>query len=537
MQTQKASITTMQKIARILLKVVLFALLLFALVFLLLLTPPVQRFATTRVEVYLNKKLKTKVEIGRISIGLPEKILLKDVYVEDQTRDTLISGGTIKANISLFKLMNNQVEVNDIQLTDITAKIKRILPDTVFNFQFIVDAFVTEKTKQPDTAQTAPLKLDVYNLKLNNFNVVYKDVITGNDMYAHIGRLNAKIDTLNPYTSNFDVNSLAVRNAVIRFNQVTPLVQPEPVSKDVAEAAQPSTMKLNFGNVNLDSVSFDYGNDVSSFYTKFNVGHLAVEGRQIDLQNRILHLNNFEIERTLAAIKLGKKQQAKMIEKEVAQEVQAQAQNDWTIRVDNFKLNSNTISFDDDNKPVLNYGMDYAHLHADSLTLHVDDFVLKTDSIGGVITKGSFKEKNGFQLDALQANVLYAYNQSYLKDLYIKTPGTELKRNAELRYNSFKALTDSFAKTQMDVDISNSYIQVKDILAFAPQLKHQPAFSNPNDVWHVNLQGNGSMERLHIAALQFDGLRDTRIDAEGTLANLTNPNTAGGTFVIRRLHT
>ncbi len=92
-----------------------------------MLTPPVQRFATTKVENFLEKKLKTKVEIGSISIGLPRKVVLNDIFLEDQTKDTLISGGTIKADIAIFKLLSNEVEINSLELKDITAKVKRIL--------------------------------------------------------------------------------------------------------------------------------------------------------------------------------------------------------------------------------------------------------------------------------------------------------------------------------------------------------------------------------------------------------------------------
>ncbi len=106
-----------RKTARVLIKIILFILLFVVVVFLLVLTPPVQRFATAKVEAYLQKKLKTKVEIGSISFGLTGKINLNNIYVEDQTKDTLISGGNIKANITLSKLFSNEVEVKDIRLT------------------------------------------------------------------------------------------------------------------------------------------------------------------------------------------------------------------------------------------------------------------------------------------------------------------------------------------------------------------------------------------------------------------------------------
>ncbi|MBD0294927.1 MAG: translocation/assembly module TamB [Flavisolibacter sp.] len=527
----------MKRIARILLKVVLFLLLFAIVLFLLLLTPPVQKFATGLAENFLQKKLQTRVEIGSISIGLPKKVVLNDIYIEDKTKDTLIAGGTIKANIELFKLFNNEVKINDLQLKNITAKVKRVLPDTAFNFQFIIDAFVTEQKKEPDTAQTAVMKLALNNLELDNFRVIYKDVITGNDMLVHVDELTAKIDTLDPYKFHFDVPSLAVNKMTARLYQSKPLVEPEPPSKDMADAAEPIAMKLNLGTITLNDIDIDYGNDVSAFYTDLNIGHLVVDGKNLDLQNQIIHLDELTMNNTLAAIRMGKKQEADVVAKEVKQEVEAEKQKPWTFRIDNINLNGNTLQFDNDNNPKQPYGMDYAHLKADSLTLHIKDFVMNPDSIGMVVTKSEMREKSGFRLDALEGEILYAQNQTYLKNLLIQTPGTRLQRNLTLEYASYDALTKNFPATMMDFDIVNSYVQVKDILTFAPQLRTQPAFSNPNAIFHFNIIGSGNMDRLHFQTLQFTGLRNTVIDAYGTLASLTDPSAAGGTFTIRRFHT
>ena len=525
------------KIAHALLKVVLFILLFIVLLFLLLLTPPVQRYATTKVESYLRNKLKTRVEIGSIGFGLSGNVNLNDIYIEDQTKDTLLSGGSLKANVNIGKLFSNEVEIKDVALEDITAKIKRVLPDTVFNFQFIVDAFVTEQTKKPDTAQTAPLKLNVYNIDLRNVRMVLKDAITGNDMVARIGDLTANIDTMNIYTAQYSVPLIMARNVVARINQTKPLVEPEPVSKDVAEASQPIMFKLNFGEIDLSKIDVQYRNDVSAFYTTMKVGKLFTQGKNFDLQNRKLDLSELQLSNTHAAIRMGNKEQAKVVAQEVKKEIQTQKEQNWGIRIDKIQFDNDHIEFDNDAQPKTPYGMDYAHFDGDSINLHINDFVMNDDSVGAVITKGSFKEQSGFELDALEGELLYAYNQTYLKNLLIKTPGTELKREVLLHYSSYAALTDSFQNTQIEADIPDSYIQVKDILTFAPQLRSQPAFANPNDVWHINVQANGNMQRLHIAALQFDGFKDTRIDASGTLASFTNPNQAGGLLTIRRLHT
>src|SRR4030095_15241009 len=141
MQKERIGNKLPEKIFRIVLKTVAFLLLFVILVFVLLLTPPVQRFLTARVQHYLENKLHTKVVIGRISFGLSGKIGLNNVFIADKTNDTLVSGGSIRAHLNFLKLFSNEVRVKDLDIDNVTAKIKRVLPDTVYNFQFIIEAF------------------------------------------------------------------------------------------------------------------------------------------------------------------------------------------------------------------------------------------------------------------------------------------------------------------------------------------------------------------------------------------------------------
>lgn len=537
MEKEKKTTNYPRKIARIVLKSVLFIFLFIVFVFLMILTPPVQHFLTGKVQSYLQNKLKTKVEIGSISFGLSGNINLQNVYLEDKTKDTLLSGGTVKAHLNYFKLFSNEVQVKDLELQNVTAKIKRVLPDTVYNFQFIVDAFVTENTKSPDTAQSAPLKLNISDIALDNINLKYNDVVTGNDMFAHIGNLSATIDTLDPYTQHFDIPTVIARNVTARIKQIKPLVQPEPISKDIADATTPSTMKLNLGTIDLSKINIDYSNDVSAFYTTLHLGQLRGTQKLLDLQNSKIYFDQLALNNSKIAVRLGKAPGAQVVKKEAKQEVQAQKQAGWDFKIAQLRLENNDLKFDDDNKPALKYGMDFSHLNGEDLTLDLDNFVMNTDSVAGKITKGTVKEKSGFELDALQGDFLYASNQTYLRNIYIKTPGSEIQRSAEARYASFDALQNDFAKTVFNLNITNTRLQVKDILLFAPQLRRNPALKNPNDVWYVNVVGNGTLNQLNFKTLQFKGLSNTQLDASGTLAGLMNPKQAGGNFRINRFHT
>jgi translocation and assembly module TamB len=536
MENEKNRTNYPRKIARIVLKSILFLFLFIVFVFLLILTPPAQRFLTGKVQSYLQNKLKTRVEIGGISFGLSGNINLQNVYIEDKTKDTLVSGGAIKAHLNYLKLFSNEVEVKDLELQNITAKVKRLLPDTVYNFQFIVDAFTTQ-SKTPDTTQSAPLKLNISDIALDNVNLRYNDVVTGNDMFAHIGNLSATIDTLDPYQQHFDIPTIIARNVTATIKQTKPLVQPKPMEAHLAKAVTPSPMKFDLGTIDLSKINIDYSNDVSAVYTVFNFGQIKGTEKLIDLQNNRIYFDQVALNNSKMVVRLGRKPEAQVVKQEVNKEAKAQKEAGWDFKIANLDLLNNKLQFDDDSKPKQTYGLDYGHINASDLNLSIANLVMKPDSILATIKKGTVKEKSGFELDAMRGDILYASNQTYLRNIYIKTPGSEIQRSAELHYASFDALSNDFAKTVFDLNIINTKVQVKDILLFAPQLRKNPALSNPNDVWTVNLVGNGTMNQLNIKRLQFNGLRNTQLDANGTLAGLMNPKQAGGNFRINRFHT
>jgi translocation and assembly module TamB len=537
MEEESKQINYPAKIARIILKIILFLFLFIIVIFLLVLTPPVQRFMTSKAENYLQNKLKTKVNIGSISFGLSGKVNLQNVYIEDKTKDTLISGGSIKSHINFLKLFSNEVQIKDIELQNITAKIKRIAPDTLFNYQFIVDAFVSEKTKVPDTAQSAPLKLSISDVALDNIRLKFRDDITGNDMFAHIGNLSATIDTLDPYTYHFDIPSIIARNVQAIVKQYKPLVKSEPLSKDLADASQPVPYKLTLGTIDLSKINVQFDNDISAFYSTVSIGQLKADTRLVDLQNNKIYLDELSLKNTKSVVRLGKQETANVITKEVSQEVVAQKTQGWDFKVDKLSIDNNTVRFDNDAQQPISHGMDYAHIFANDITLHAENLVLNPDSVRATITAGSMKEKSGFDLQEFKGDLLYANNQTYFKDLYIKTPGTDIQKSLVLEYASLDALKKKPAETVFNIELLNSHVQVKDILVFAPQLRSNPALSNPNEIWNLNVIGSGTLNRLYFETLQFTGLGNTQIDAKGTLVGIMNPAQAGGNFIINRFHT
>src|SRR5450755_4397014 len=110
-------------IFRITITTVLVILGILLLIIVLVQTGPVQNYGRRKIEAFLENKLHTKVRIGNLYIGFPSRIILKNIYLEDRRKDTLLFGGKIEADISMFKLLSKELRLNNLELDNITMKV------------------------------------------------------------------------------------------------------------------------------------------------------------------------------------------------------------------------------------------------------------------------------------------------------------------------------------------------------------------------------------------------------------------------------
>jgi hypothetical protein len=525
------------RILRVVYKTILIIIVVVATIALLILTPPVQNFLRKKATTWLTNKLHTRVEIGKIYLGFPKKVVLEKVYIEDRKKDTLLSSGQLKVDVSMLKLLHNELEINDVQVSDLTAKVKRQLPDTTYNFQFIIDAFASPDTTTKENTDSSSMKISVKDVALDRIRLVYDDVITGNDVTFWLDHFDTEIDEFDLDKMRFSIPSTSLSGIKANVYQRKPLVEPKDVVEDTATAAAAPTIDVDFGELNLKDVNIDYGNDVSAFYTKLNLGNLTLNADDVDMKNQVIRLDKVELDNTTASIRLGKTAASKTVEAQAGQEAEQQANSGWRVFVKNIGLNNNDLAFSNDNEPRLKQGMDYAHLDAKDLTLHAENFIFSPDSIGGNITKGQLKEQSGFVLNTLQTDFLYSDKQAYLHDLLLETPGTTIKRSLEIRYPSMEALQKDIGQMQLDIDINRSRVQMKDILTFVPTLASQPIFSDPSSTLLLNGNITGHVSDMNIHTLQLQALSNTQVNVRGRLAGLPDAKKVSGDLVIEKIQT
>jgi len=185
---------TLRKILKVTAWIIGSIIALLLLILILIQLPAVQNFAKNKIVSYLQDKLHTKVAIAKLSVDFPKRIVLENVYFEDQKKDTLLEGGKIRVDITLFKLLRNEVELNYIELDDIKTKINRLQPDTVFNYDYIIKAFASIPADSTAASASDEMKFKVGEIILKNVSVKFKDDVTGNDVFFFLGSFDTHIN-------------------------------------------------------------------------------------------------------------------------------------------------------------------------------------------------------------------------------------------------------------------------------------------------------------------------------------------------------
>lgn len=490
---------------------------LLVLVYVLIQLPAVQDYARKKIVAYLQNKIKTKVEIGRLAVIFPKKIVLQNVLFEDQQKDTLLYGKELSVDIALFKLLSNEVDVQYISLEGINLSVHRLNTDTFFNYEYIVKAFAgDEKTQPAEQDSSTHMTFNVGKIVLKNINTNYKDDATGNATSVKLGDFETEIKQFDPEHLAFDVKQVTVQNLSTQVHLYSPLGH---IAVDTTiESNSAISPSIKIGSISLKQIRFNYLDDVASMLADISIGELNTHPSLINLQNAHVALTDFVLNNSNSKIVLGKSNKAP-VDTSVLKKSPGKP---WKFELVSLDLENNQLAYDDNNKPAIKKGIDYSHLLIDSLNLKGQNLSFTPAEYKGNLNNLSFKEQSGLNLKKLQTTFLYSDTVAYLKDIFLQTDQTLLRNNITLAYPSVASLSKSPGDVYINANLDHCTIAIQDVLIFAPMLA-----SNLKGYEHavVKLSSNikGYLKNISIPALELSGLGNTYVNLSGNIRGLPDP--------------
>ena len=141
--------------------------------------PSVQNKVLAYAVEQLQTKLHTKVKIDSVRINfLTFDVNLMGLDVEDRQQRKMLQADKLSVNLDFWQLLAKKLEIETADIEGLRARLYQP-KDSAANFQFVIDAFKSDKPKpaQTDTVKKKKSKIafDLKNLTVKSVDVVYNE--------------------------------------------------------------------------------------------------------------------------------------------------------------------------------------------------------------------------------------------------------------------------------------------------------------------------------------------------------------------------
>ncbi len=502
------------------------------LIIVLLNVPQVQNLLKDIAIKYLNKKLHTTVQLDHLALKIPSSIELDSLYVADQSNDTLVYSGHLFVKIDMLGLLSGSVHIDSVRLDHFTARISRTLPDTAFNFDYILDAFGANETDTTtDTSSSGPFYIGA--IHLSDIRLHYEDVVTGYDASAVLGDFATRFKEFNLDSMRFLLDSikLADVNADMVVNR--PLIKSkENPSEDTAGgAAMPD---FNFSGLVFNNLNVRYEDHISEMQGNIKLDTLLLYPDKLDLNNQNIRLKRLALNHSEIVFSMkSAPDQKKTASRVTATSPENAYARPWFITLDSLQLIQDHFKFDDRGQPHQAQGIDFNHLDVTDFNLLASDIYYSDDSSHAAVGNITFREQSGFDLQKLETDATYTHHGAALKNLILQTPNSRISRTLAISYPSLDSLSADPGSMGVDVNIDSAQIGLKDLFYFQPDMASNTYLSGLAKR-PIQLHGalTGKLNDLVIDSFWIKAATNTSLALKAHLVNMLQADKADFDVVL-----
>ena len=130
--------------------------------------PVCQDFIGQKIAQAVGDRLGTHVNVGRVNIGLLNRVIIDDVGILDQQNKRMLTISRLSANMDLLPLTDGKIRISSAQLFGAHAKFYQKDSLSKPNFQFVLDSLASK-----DTTSHTPLDLGVNTFIIRHSSVAF----------------------------------------------------------------------------------------------------------------------------------------------------------------------------------------------------------------------------------------------------------------------------------------------------------------------------------------------------------------------------
>ncbi len=468
-------------------------------------------FLRRQAEQYLEKKLNTRVRIGRLDYDIPSRFKLEDVFLADRQQDTLLYLRTLAVDMNGMGLLKNRIELSRLHVDGLYLNTYTSSSSDTFNYQFVMDAFANDSETAP--ADSKPWSIEIGTVAVTQFRLHQHDRFQDQLLTAGCDSLLVAFGTIRPELSRFDIQR--VSGSGIRVVMDDDRRADPAAAKPAEESAGPDSLTFTLASWDLKDTDLRIRQRRDS---------LLLTNRWASLQGSQLKVNLDKHEVTLEDLRMEQNQLSfrHLPLTTTSPSAEQDAPNPWKVQVKQLSLLSSSVSYDDLSAPI-QPGLDPSHIRADSLNVVMQDFRFQQDSLALRLNHLCLRERSGLVVDSARLSLAMGARSLSVDELLLKTPHSRLQSRMQYTFEQPDDLVNHPERSQIRLNIDSATLSAKDLVLLSPDLAGQlpPAFvSGPPVKLSTALRGNTAS--MHVDQLDISALSGTRLRLKGQIGHLTD---------------
>jgi hypothetical protein len=269
------------------------------LIIVLIQVPEVQTYITRQVTQNLEKQWDTRVDVGRVNLTFFETVLVEDIYVEDQTGDTLLYAHQLKVDIGLFALFNQRLILDEIALENAYINLYRHADSLRFNYEFIAEHYAQSDTTTVEEDTSGGFDFDLKQVRLENIRFNFIDDSARMELRVEAPYFLSEFETLGLDEEHLRIDNVSLRELDVFFHQPT-LATADSVEQAADTLANKQVNELDSAWLNPSGFRYTVDNfTIENSHIRYlaldesGQANEKVDFEDLELADLNLELNNF----------------------------------------------------------------------------------------------------------------------------------------------------------------------------------------------------------------------------------------------------
>jgi hypothetical protein len=300
------------------------------------------------------------------------------------------------------------------------------------------------------------------------------------DTLIYAGKLEVNIGTINPFAPSIRLKNISLSETTINIKRTLP----DSISNysfiadafggssssdtTVASSGGGKSFDLRLNKINISTTTFRYYDEVAASDMFMYIDDSEILINNIGIEEHVLALEKVQFDAT--TFKLTGLLDTIPSTSEDSWDTIHIAMGDWTLETTQLLLNDCAFYFKDINDTILTTGINFSDMAVTDINIDMSDILYSGDTIFNTINHLSLKEKSGFQVDTLRANVIFSPYEISLKGMLIKTPNSRIADAFGMSFSTLNSFDRFETEIRMDGNFNKSIISNKDIAYFASEL-------------------------------------------------------------------